>query len=186
MKKIILSLIIAIGCLPITFSQFGEEENNTMNHAAGLHAGGISGSGFSYRYLPSKGYGVQVTGIPILRESGDFYGNAGLSLLYSFKTFNRVNLYGFLGNSIDYSSSTYMYSDFNDETGKIEEITRKETDRDYSVGIGAGVNIRRWDVIDFTFAGGYAFKNHKRVNEFGTEKTISANVAIEIGIYYRF
>lgn len=185
MKKIILSLSLLIGFYFSVTAQFGEEEREP-NHAAGLHAGGIKGVGFSYRYLPSTGYGVQITGIPILRENGDFFGSAGVSLLYSIKTFNRVNLYGYLGNNLNYSSSSYTYTDFNEEGPGTIEITEKESERIYSLGAGAGVNIRRWDVIDFTFAGGYVFRSNRSIYNQEKSTTISTSLALEIGVYYRF
>jgi len=154
MNKLILS-IFTVFC--ITFTSSAQDSKTKAPHSIGLHAGAISGLGFSYRYWPSK-LGVQITTIPIFRKNGNHFFSAGLSALYTLNEGEKVDLYGYLGNHI--------------------LSTSKNPNVIYNVGVGFGFKINFLESMDFNMQAGYGM--YDLTNQFFTSLTG------ELGLYYHF
>lgn len=146
-------------------------ESPNFKHSLGVHAGGVTGLGFSYRYFPEK-WGVQVTGIPIF--GGDnFFSSAGLSVLYKIKSHNKVDLFTYLGTHHIHERYKLYY-----ETWPPSEQPAVITNNSLSAGLGAGINIHLWEVIDLSFQAGYGV--------FNILNYPISTITGELGIYYRF
>ena len=156
--------IIFIACIFLltSISLYSQEnvENTSPKSAIGLHAGAVTGLGFSYRYFPSK-FGFQLTGIPVfLRENGVFT-SAGASVLYKLKESRRVDFISYFGSHFTYNS---------------RNLNSRSS---LHMGAGGGINLHAWiDVLDISFQAGYGVYN---VNE-----APFSMLTAEIGFYYRF
>lgn len=138
-------------------------------HYLGFHAGGTTGLGFSYRYWPSR-WGGQITGIPIFGEDYS-YGSIGLSALYNLRDNEKVDLFAYLGNHINYNTYNYMYYDDN---GQVVNENVKYTQ--YNIGLGLGLDFKVFDQIHISAQGGYGLMDV--TNSFSTFFTG------EFGLYY--
>jgi len=175
MKKILFTTIFAF-FFGTTMAQ-GEETNESpapllTSHHIGLSAGGTTGIGFSYRYWPNR-WGFQVTTIPIFAQ-GDFWINGGASALFLMKDNDRVDLFSYFGTRINsnifeeaiYDPITFEYLG-----------NEKQVDNSFALGLGIGLKIDFWDVLNLNLQTGYGVRN--LTNKPGTFLTG------EIGIYYQ-
>ena len=171
MKKVILTVITAMF---FTMGQAQEitsaPENNFTPHHVGLSAGGTTGFGFSYRYWPSK-WGVQVTGIPIFAEDYTWI-SAGANALFMMKDNEFVDLFSYLGTSINSNTTTYQIYDPN--TNELTETT--ETRNDLRLGLGVGLKFEIWEVINLNLQAGYGVRN--------VTTTPGTFLTGEIGLFY--
>ena len=163
----------AIFSAQITTAQ--EEVNSAVSesfkHGFGIHAGASTGLGFSYRYFPEK-WGVQVTGIPVF-GGGSFFSSAGLSGLYKIKEHRRVDLFTYLGGHLiheRYKTNTSTWPPTEEP-----QIYKYNT---LVAGLGAGVNIHLWEVLDLSVQIGYGAYN--------LTNSPRTNITGELGFYYRF
>lgn len=150
---------------------FGLEEKS-MKHALGLHTGSSTGQGFSYRYFPNK-WGVQVTGIPIFNGNNGFYTSSAVSVLYKIKEHKKLDLFTYLGNHLILERYQTYYGIW---PGPGPTYV---TDRTYTIGLGVGVNIHLWEVLDLSMQAGYGLNRRNNA----PSNTIFSN---EIGVYYKF
>ncbi|MGB1102566.1 MAG: hypothetical protein ACPG21_02970 [Crocinitomicaceae bacterium] len=176
MKKL---LIVFIGISFFNNSIFAQEYENEEEtkpvltpHHIGLNAGATTGIGFSYRYWPSK-MGFQVTTIPTFAQ-GDIFVSSGLSALYLMKDNDRVDLFGYFGTHL--RTTVYDHIIVDPITGAYEGEVRK-TDNNLSLGLGVGLKIDFWDVLNLNLQTGYGVRNIG--DEPGTFLTG------EIGLYYQ-
>lgn len=148
MKKLALlfAVLFSIGTLN---AQEQEAAVELGPHHIGLHAGSSTGTGFSYRYWPTR-WGVQVTGIPIFRQ-GSTYASFGASALYMLKDNDRVDLFSYFGNHLIYNS--YETLIYDPATGTYSE--GKETFSLDNMGLGLGLKVTIFDVINLNFQAGY-------------------------------
>lgn len=152
-------------------SNFGLEEK-PMNHALGLHTGSSTGQGFSYRYFPNK-WGVQVTGIPIFYGNQGYYTSSAVSIMYKIKEHKKLDLFTYLGNHLIFERYQSYYW-----TGPWPGPTYV-TDRTYNIGLGAGINIHLWEVLDLSIQAGYGLTSWNNA-------PIYTIFSSEIGVYYKF
>jgi hypothetical protein len=126
----ILPLLALLFTCNIVFSQ---DENFSTVHRVGFQAGTTTGVGFSYKYQPSK-FGLQLVSMPIFDGDGNVLASFGLSGLYRFTEFGKIDFFGYLGNHIFIG----------------------RTDWGYHVGVGAGIDWHVWpSVLDLNFQAGY-------------------------------
>ncbi len=154
-------------------TNFGLEEKS-MRHALGLHAGTSTGQGFSYRYFPNK-WGVQVTGIPIFNGNNGFYTSSAVSILYKIKEHKKLDLFTYLGNHLVFERYQSYYGIWPEP----ESGPTYVTDRTYNIGLGAGVNIHYWEVLDLSIQAGYGLTSRNNAQLY----TVFSS---EIGVYYKF
>lgn len=159
------------------FTLFAQESNDfdteptSFKHSLGLHTGTSTGQGFSYRYFPEK-WGVQITGIPIFNGNQGYYTSSAISLLYKIKEHKKVDLFAYLGNHVIFEryQSYYWMDPWN--VGYI-------TNRTYNVGLGTGINIHMWNVLDLSLQAGYGLSSF---NDYPLTTVFSG----EVGLYYKF
>lgn len=175
MKKIItlLSAVLLASGLQAQTDYGTETETNDFRFAIGAHSGSTTGQGFSFRYQPEK-FGIQLTGIPIFNGRDNFYSSTGLTLMYTLRKHERLDLFTYLGNHYIYQ----RYESFVDMWPMPSEPVIL-TERNYNIGLGAGINIHLWQVLDLSLQLGYGVYNVNNSN-------INSNIAGEIGLYYRF
>jgi hypothetical protein len=147
------------------------DEVQTFKHGLGIHAGAVTGLGFSYRYFPEK-WGVQITGVPVFNQGG-FFSSAGLSGMFKIKEHDKLDLFTYLG--VHHIHEQY----------KIHQGTWPPSDQPsvikhnfLSAGFGAGVNVHLWEVIDLSLQAGYGV--------FNIVNSPVSTITGEIGIYYKF
>lgn len=169
MKKLT-PIIIMFLFTNLMFAQ-EREESEDLTHSLGMMAGATTGFGFSYRYLPNK-IGFQVTAIPIFRGEGELYSSTGLSLLYRVRSHEKLDVFAYFGNHLIYSSYQDYYYDY--QEGMLVEASHFN----YSVGLGAGVNIHLWDVLDLSVKVGYGL--------YDLTMSPITSLAGGLGLYYRF
>ena len=177
MKKIItlLSAVLLASGLQAQTDYGTETETNDFRFAIGAHSGSTTGQGFSFRYQPEK-FGIQLTGIPIFNGRNNFYSSTGLTLMYTLRKHERLDLFTYLGNHYIYQR--YESFPFVDPWPMPSEPVIL-TERNYNIGLGAGINIHLWQVLDLSLQLGYGVYNVNNSN-------INSNIAGEIGLYYRF
>jgi hypothetical protein len=177
MKKIFFSFIIAASSfVQLATSQNSPEElldsKATYKHGLGMHAGAVTGLGFSYRYAPKK-WGVQVTGIPIF-SAGNIFASTAASVQYKFKSHDKVDLFTYVGVHNIYERSEYYYGYYDPFDG----YSGVYTNNTLTAGFGAGLNIHLLEVIQLSVQAGYGL--------YDLTNSISTNLTGEIGVYYRF
>ncbi len=148
------------------------ESKPTFKHALGMHAGAVTGLGFSYRYAPKK-WGIQVTGIPIF-SAGNIFASTAASVQYKFKSHDKVDLFTYLGVHNIYERSEYYYGLYEPFDG----YDAVYTNNTLTAGFGAGLNIHLLEVIQLSVQAGYGL--------YDLSGWISTNLTGEIGVYYRF
>jgi len=146
-------------------------ESNNFKHSFGVHAGAITGLGFSYRYFPEK-WGFQVTGVPVF-SSDNFFSSAGLSFMYKITSHHKVDLFTYLGAHHIHERDNHNYTPF-----PPLENPNVFTNKILNTGFGAGINIHIWEVLDLSFQAGYGVYN--------IINSPASNITGEIGFYYRF
>jgi hypothetical protein len=172
----ILGIIFTAALFPL-FAQESPDytgERSSFKHSLGLHAGASTGQGFSYRYFPEK-WGIQITGIPIFNGNQGYYTSSAVSILYKIKEHKKVDLFAYLGNHLIFEryQSYYWPGPWpGEEPGFI-------TDRTYNIGLGAGINIHLWTVLDLSLQAGYGLNSWNNA-------PISTIFSGEIGVYYKF
>jgi hypothetical protein len=172
MKKLIVCLSFAL----ISGAVFAQEESigNEFKYSLGVHAGGVTGNGFSFRYVPDN-FGIQVTGIPIFNGRNDFYSSTAVSLMYTVRKHEKLDLFTYFGSHLEHR----RYESWIDIWPEpIEPQTFRETN--LHLGLGAGINIHLWEIIDLSLQAGYGLFNVNR-SDF-----IRTGLTGEIGVYYRF
>lgn len=168
----------AVTFLSLLFTLALNAQNNNLKpdtHSLGLHAGATTGLGLSYRYWPTR-FGFQVTGIPIFRQEGGHFVSLGLTGLYEIRKGDLVDFYGYFGNHITSSKSTYEEFDYSGPNAVSLGI-KSETVNQYNIGVGIGFRCHIAKVVDFELQGGYGI--------FDITDNIYTFPTVEIGIYYR-
>ena len=168
MKKIALCLFAVL----LFGTANAQESNNSPKltaHHVGIHAGGTTGLGFSYRYWPTR-WGFQVTGIPIFSQ-GQTFASFGASALYLLKDNNRVDLFGYFGNHLIIDHSSFTSYD-----GSGNPIEYSYTDVIDNLGFGLGLKIDMFEVINLNLQAGYGV-----IDITNSPRTFPTG---EIGLYY--
>ncbi len=175
MKSFILTLTLLLFSASFSFSQNETEptDSKSSQHHIGVHAGSISGVGFSYRYWHNK-IGFQVTGIPLFRGSGRVFVSTGLSLLYTIRENKNVNLYSYFGNHMILQRNSF--TTFDPFTGQNIQLT--DTRISYNTGLGLGLKFKIFDSVNFNLQAGYG------IYGLGLNNTIVGTIAGGVGIYY--
>jgi len=172
----ILGIIFTTAIFPL-FAQESPDftgERSSFKYSLGLHAGASTGQGFSYRYFPNK-WGVQVTGIPIFNGNNGFYTSSAVSILYKIKEHKKLDLFTYLGNHLVFERYQSYYGIWPEP----EPGPTYVTDRTYNIGLGAGVNIHYWEVLDLSIQAGYGLTSWNNAPLY----TVFSS---EIGVYYKF
>lgn len=152
------SIIICISAIFLSFNAVSQDEPLTQTpHHFGLHAGVVSGFGFSYRYWPGK-LGVQATGIPIFGPNNNFF-SIGANGLYLIRDNRVADLYTYAGGQY-----LRLTGDFFGEENVV------------MVGGGLGITFDLWQVVNLNFQAGYAGYN--------INNSPLATFAAGWGIYY--
>ena len=113
-----------------------QAEETDLKGGIGLSAGLASGSGFSVRIFPQKGFGWQATGV-YLRSEDNVRFNLGAESLYILRRDDKTALYLVGGLS-------YLVRRDDDEVWEYDRSVRDEIkvikrDREYGVGVGIGL-----------------------------------------------
>lgn len=152
-------LVFSIGFLLFSFSSISQDSSP---HHIGISAGVTTGFGLSYRYWPSK-LGVQLTVLPTVFKNNSSLTSAGLTMLYILKDRDKIDLYGYFGNSILYTkvgSSSDMY---------------------YNSGIGFGLKFDIFDELNFNTQFGYG-----AITDVGNKVSPTFSIVGGFGLYYHF
>ncbi len=132
-KKILFSVSLAI----FSFSSIAQDDNPSPHHF-GVSAGLTTGFGISYRYWPSK-FGLQITALPTVIQNNGSVTSFGASVLYMLKDKEKLDLYGYFGNSILY----------------IKGSNNNNSNLTYNTGLGLGVKFKIFDELNINTQVGY-------------------------------
>jgi hypothetical protein len=151
-----------------------------VKHYLGFNYGGTTGIGLGYRIDLSK-VGFQVAGSPIFLTGNDVCYNTALTMTYFFKKSSKIDILGFLGNTINFSTLKNLPNP--QPFAMIQNIgplfTNINLFNGYNLGFGAGVNIHLVNgLIDLTAKLGYCVYN--------VDSNPVSSVGSELGVYYKF
>lgn len=152
-------LIISIGFFLLSFSSISQDHSP---HHIGMSAGVTTGFGLSYRYWPSK-LGIQLTALPTISQNNGSFTSAGLTVLYTIKDREKIDLYAYLGNSILYTKSG------------------NNSDSFFNSGLGFGFKFKIFDELNFNTQFGYG-----AITEVGNDVSPNFSIVGELGLYYHF
>jgi len=113
-------------------SDDGEKNLNKLKAGLGLHAGQIGGSGFSYLYLPNKGFGFRM-GFIYLKSSDFEYFNFGVQPLFVLHKGTTSAMYISSGFGLKTETTTDTIYDYYGPSYEDEK-----TDDRTSFGVGLG------------------------------------------------
>ena len=180
MKKSFL-IIIAVFQISCIFAQ-NQQNIQVKTNEVGIHAGAVTGLGFSYRHWFGK-YGFQLTGIPVKTENTEIYSIA-ITALYNFYDNRYFRVYGYLGNHYFYdeeSGDKQPWKDFdphfnNDNGSNYYDENSYYFKKSYNIGLGPGFAFG--NRVCFNLMVGYGF-----YDILGAFEMYPSG---EIGLYYRF
>jgi len=150
-------------CLSV-FSFSAIAQDNSPHHI-GVSSGITTGFGLSYRYWPSK-LGLQITTLPTLVKNSGSFTSFGASALYMINDTEKIDLYGYLGNSI------FLVVDNYDS-----ELAYKLT---YNAGLGFGLKFDVFDQLNINIQLGYGGI------DIGSDTGTLFSIVGETGLYYHF
>jgi hypothetical protein len=180
MNKIIL-LAVSIILATSTFAQ-NQNINPVKKNEIGIHAGAVTGLGFSYRHWFNK-YGFQFTGVPLKTDNTEIY-SISLTALYSFYDTKYLRVFGYFGNHYFYDKEygdNQPWKDFgpkftNDDDYDSFDDNSYFFKESYSFGFGPGFAFGK--TVRFNLMIGYAF--------YDIFDTFQMYPTGELGVYYRF
>ena len=140
-------------------------------HCLGGFAGSDTGMGFSYQYWYKK-FGIQVTGVPILKRNYEHFITAGVSFLYEIKQGKHVDLYSYIGYHYIDIKHTHSIIDINGNY-----TTYTNVNQYHNGGLGVGFRFKLLDELSLNLQGGYGIYNF-------TTNNLNFNFAGGIGVYY--
>jgi len=153
--------------LLITISFFGYSQ---PKHHLGYHFGTQQNYGLSYRYWPNK-IGIEATFLPTimapLKKSYNQKLTFGISVLYTIKDYEKVDLFGYFSNVV---ISQQNKSD--NPTFIIDPYV-------FNSALGLGLKIDFLEDLNFNFQFGYGAYNYNT-------KSWKATMVVEGGLYYNF
>jgi hypothetical protein len=128
-------LILITTLISLSVSAQNEESSTEYNgHQIGIHAGSTTGIGLSYRYW-GKTFGVQTTFLPTANKSSTYI-NSAITLLVKLKDFEKVRLFGYLGNNYIYEKRPRYQS-----IGWGNYYPYTSINHTYNLGLGFGLDI---------------------------------------------
>ncbi len=168
---------ILLFCLILNSGSYGQINNLKANKRSfGLHAGGTTGVGLSYRYWPSR-FGIQVTTMPFFSLRGPaFILSSGLTGLFNFRKGKVIDFYGYLGNhvvTVISRKKEYTYYLNKPSEATVETVYKIR----YNIGLGIGLRCHITEKIDLDLQGGYGI--------FDLTKYPLESPTIEVGLYRR-
>ena len=183
MKSIKTSLVAAsiLVLSSVSFSQYEDgnlkkpktsvSHNTNSKHALGLAAGGTTGFGISYLYMPSR-LCFQVAFLPYKDQSSSFY-CAGLTFIYRVREGEKLNFLLYQGNHfISRSQTNYVYN----PNSYMSIANGNTTTNGFNNGIGLGFEFFLSENVSFNLMGGYAgYNNFETITITG-----------EGGLFYKF
>ncbi|MDA3852223.1 MAG: hypothetical protein PF447_13285 [Spirochaetaceae bacterium] len=166
MKKLLYLLCIFLLSSTLWSQQQSQEEAlEIKGHNIGVMLGNSLGYGLTYRYWPDR-LGVQLTFSPSID-----YGNQGFIVGGSF-------FYTIQGGKITqlffYTGGQYAFNYYQNDFWFYDEST--ETNFDYSIGAGPGLEIRIINHIAMDFLFGYSY----------SPADMTVNFSFDTGIFYRY
>ena len=153
MKKLLFTLLLSLLAINVYSQRVDSTKSSISKHHLGFHIGSTTGLGISYRYWHNR-IGAQVTTMPFIsKDNGNFY-SLGLSFLYVLKDNKKADLIGYIGN----------------------HFLSIDTKLNYNLGLGIGLKVDFFEVLDFSLQAGYGIYN--------LQDSPSSLPTGEIGLYY--
>ena len=119
-------------------------------HRLGLHAGGTTGTGFSYKLSHKDKYQVQIAAIPFA-SAGSQYINAGVTLFRKVVNTRGFDILGYVGGNYSYSSGAVRSVD-----GFVPPvIPLRDSGTRYNSSFGLAFEVGTSELFKFCFQGGY-------------------------------
>ncbi len=173
MKKL-LSIILFI-LLAYTVQAQEKTETTPYHNEFGIHAGGVTGVGLSYRYWGEKN-GFQLTVMPPIVKSDYKLYSAGATYLRSFKDKKWMRVFGYAGIHYWNESSETEYVDWDPIAGAPFNNIQHNNLEEFNVGFGPGISFGT--KVRVSLMVGYGF--YDILDKFDAYPTG------EIGVYYNF
>lgn len=135
------------------------KHNKNSKHALGLAAGGTTGFGLSYLYMPDR-LCFQVAFLPYKDQYSTFI-STGLTFIYRLREGEKLNFLLYQGNHfISRTETNYTYN----PTTSTSVAGGKTTTSGFNNGVGLGFEFFLSENVAFNLMGGYAgYNNFERI-----------------------
>jgi len=168
LKTICITLLIA----SFSFTSYSQVDENTSRsksksfvhktnskHALGVAAGGTTGFGLSYQYIPNQ-LSFQLAFFPYKDQSSSLI-SAGLTFIYRVREGEKLNFLLYQGNHfISQSQTAYGW----DPVNQISIQTGTTTTSGFNNGAGIGFEFFLSESVAFNLMAGYAgYNNFERI-----------------------
>lgn len=175
MKTLFKTKTLLLGLFLSSTFLFGQVESTPVKnyHRLGIHAGGTTGVGFSYKVSRNDKYQIQLVAIPIASSNGE-YVNAGLSLFRKVVNTRGFDILGYVGGNYSYSSGGI------DMEFLPPVIPTRPSGNRVNGSFGLAFEVGTSELFKFNFQGGYGIYGIGDSNNWTTYPSLG--IGLEFGL----